>query len=705
MKRFYTVLWMLLVCILAFAKSVTFKIDNPDAVSVYDPNTYQVATWGADNSLTLTVEGYASIRGEANQGFIIKNMVDTENTTCSFGETYFNLYSSEFNDGEIYTITTAEKEPTILVIKADPETVYMTYMEQEYGAEQQVDGAWRIVEPELYSSIYVYAKENYMLSSIINPNGGEELWSLMQTAYINTYNLKSGENVYTVEAVDLSKSRTDFVTVTVDGDVSKVALQRNMTGSVTLTDGTNEVWYDPKTEVPFTISSANYSISLYKVTLNGNTVAPQGSSWSVEPQNGDEIVIYTEFPDKDVPVKFNFVNEGTEAAISAVMVNDEAVPASEWSKDNFTVKLGSNLSVAYSNLFNISAVTVNGENASTWSYSTTVKNEDGYEFNITATKKATIKYTLVCNDPEQIQVEYGYNNPQTLTGTSTELEVVDGDYTPLRILPANGYVITKVESDKMGDLTNNRTNIRITETQTITVTSEKFIRPFTGTIYLAPAEWLSTNLTLGQYTDTRSEMALKEGYNFFEFAESDKPFTIGAYSGPNMTVYLNGNVITPTYGTYEDLRNYEEGDIIKIYPEPVAPYPVKVEIEDGIKDCAIIHDFYNFVEESGQFTVLPGTIIMFSYMGDTEIDIKSNGVEVPVDETYGCPALYVQEPVNITITKKEQNSIHDILSGKNTCNDVYNMQGILVKRAATADDINALPAGLYIVGNKKIAVR
>lgn len=275
MKRFYTVLWMLLVCILAFAKSVTFKIDNPDAVSVYDPNTYQVATWGADNSLTLTVEGYASIRGEANQGFIIKNMVDTENTTCSFGETYFNLYSSEFNDGEIYTITTAEKEPTILVIKADPETVYMTYMEQEYGAEQQVDGAWRIVEPELYSSIYVYAKENYMLSSIINPNGGEELWSLMQTAYINTYNLKSGENVYTVEAVDLSKSRTDFVTVTVDGDVSKVALQRNMTGSVTLTDGTNEVWYDPKTEVPFTISSANYSISLYKVTLNGNTVAPQ----------------------------------------------------------------------------------------------------------------------------------------------------------------------------------------------------------------------------------------------------------------------------------------------------------------------------------------------------------------------------------------------------------------------------------------------
>ena len=37
--------------------------------------------------------------------------------------------------------------------------------------------------------------------------------------------------------------------------------------------------------------------------------------------------------------------------------------------------------------------------------------------------------------------------------------------------------------------------------------------------------------------------------------------------------------------------------------------------------------------------------------------------------------------------------------------DIYTTTGILVKRNATKADIDVLPAGIYIVGGKKVAVR
>jgi len=38
-------------------------------------------------------------------------------------------------------------------------------------------------------------------------------------------------------------------------------------------------------------------------------------------------------------------------------------------------------------------------------------------------------------------------------------------------------------------------------------------------------------------------------------------------------------------------------------------------------------------------------------------------------------------------------------------NDIYNMQGVCVKRSATQADIDALPSGLYIIGGRKVVVR
>lgn len=38
-------------------------------------------------------------------------------------------------------------------------------------------------------------------------------------------------------------------------------------------------------------------------------------------------------------------------------------------------------------------------------------------------------------------------------------------------------------------------------------------------------------------------------------------------------------------------------------------------------------------------------------------------------------------------------------------NDIYTLQGVCIKRNATQEDIDALPAGLYIIGGKKVLVK
>ena len=48
--------------------------------------------------------------------------------------------------------------------------------------------------------------------------------------------------------------------------------------------------------------------------------------------------------------------------------------------------------------------------------------------------------------------------------------------------------------------------------------------------------------------------------------------------------------------------------------------------------------------------------------------------------------------------------IDDITIDTDNRNDVYNLQGICIRRNATQADIDALPAGIYIVNGRKLIV-
>ena len=49
--------------------------------------------------------------------------------------------------------------------------------------------------------------------------------------------------------------------------------------------------------------------------------------------------------------------------------------------------------------------------------------------------------------------------------------------------------------------------------------------------------------------------------------------------------------------------------------------------------------------------------------------------------------------------------VENVISDKASTGDVYNMQGICVKRGASVEDLNSLPTGIYIINGKKIVVK
>jgi len=65
-------------------------------------------------------------------------------------------------------------------------------------------------------------------------------------------------------------------------------------------------------------------------------------------------------------------------------------------------------------------------------------------------------------------------------------------------------------------------------------------------------------------------------------------------------------------------------------------------------------------------------------------------------------------PKFTTINEKdfEASGIEEILiSEDNKDIDIYNLNGVCIKRNATEDDINSLAPGLYVVGGKKVFVK
>lgn len=561
-----------------------------------------------------------------------------------------------------------------------------------------------------YESVQIKANDNAFLTKVVKSMEGtddsEMYVSNMSECYL--YISASDEGArFTVTTANADEVRDGACRIWVDNP-ENVQLQRSGTYSfIDLAEGWNDVKYITESELPLTIGPKNYGTSLYQVKVNGEVVSPQGTAWRITPANGDEVEIFANFPDIDIPMKFSYVNEESKGFISSVTVNGETV--TNYNDDNFTVKAGSNVTISgNTNDYKLNSFTVNGSNTYFYGqYTFTVIEETTIE--IDAKKYGTVKAILDIDNPENIIVYRGYSyNNDIIGGLITgenEIELSETN-AQIQIKALSGCYITSVTANEMiiSKDYSDAYNITVTEGMMIKVKSGAIERDSKAVVYIDSREAAAQYFNFQR--GDRSSIDIVTGYNEISFYDGDNPFGLSWYGAEFANVYKNNEAIEPMYAgstTYE--FNLTDGDVVKVFlasnPEMLEAELTAADNVDADKVVVTMDRINNVAEWVGKHKTLPGTEINIESADDDELSVTVDGENVNADE-YGVFTVVVKKNTNIAVTLKEPTGITGIGTEKGTGNRIYNIQGM---RMADNADVKQLPAGIYIINGKKVVKR
>lgn len=556
-----------------------------------------------------------------------------------------------------------------------------------------------------YESVQIKAAADAFLSKVVRSQEGaedsEEYVSNMSECnlYISSY--YEGAK-YTVTTADASSARDGSCRIYVD-DPSKVTLQRSGTYTyVDLSEGWNDVKYIKASELPLTIGPKNYGSALYQVKVNGEPVPAEGSAWRLSPADGDNIEIFANFPDVDVPVKFSYATDESKGFVTGVTVDGTAV--SNYNDDNFTVKAGSNLTISgNTGDYMLNSFSVNGNSVYFYGQYNFIVTE-ATTISIDAKKYGTVKATLNVDNASNITVYRGesyYNDIIQIHDGDNVIELSETN-TQIQIKPASGCFITSVTADgsKYSADYNGAYNIYVTEGMNIAVVSGAIERNSKAVVYIDSREAASQYFNFQR--NDRSTIDIVTGYNEFNFYEGDNPFGLSWYGAAYANVYKNGEAVSPMYSgstTYE--LTLADKDVVKIYLAS-DPETYKADITAGAgvgaSDVTVVFDRISVPADwAGSRSVLPGTEIAFRAAGENDIRVSADGAAV-APAADGAFIVTVNKNTAISVFMAES-GIEAVATGSEPDGAVYNLQGI---RVADKNGMNDLPAGIYIVNGKKV---
>ncbi len=696
------------------AKTVTFTSNCPAAVQIINTADYSYITIPASGTLTTNLDNSVSVNIQPNTGYQINSVSVNGNSIWGSGSWYISSY--DLPEGCTVAIDASEKQPKTLTIVGDPSMVYVSFQYSTYDALTNVNGQWNFNITNEYETTYVYAYEGYMISSIKDQNGNENVYSPTQSC--SFYHGSLGQNtVLTVEAYDLAATRTTHVSLEVDGDASVVKVTRNGEyNSIPVADF-GDIALNPDTELPLTIEHNYYSSNLYKVAVNGEEVSAQGRSFRLSSlSNGDKIKVTTDFPEVKVPVNFIFANEGTEDAIN-VTVDGQNVFKDVWSTEGWGVMMGHNLGISTNQTdFNITTLMINGQLVSASSWSDCVRSEDAITVFVSATPIEPYHVTVYYSDPNSFGIYKDWNKtePYELTGEDCTVLDVKRSNSNLYIQANDGFILDGVYDANDTSL---GTSVYVSSDMEIYVYTSEFKRDRTLVFYMDEnASWTYANLTLSSNNyDTRKEFnyyssdsnnPIGPGYSFINFAEQDAPFSVSAYTSASGSakVYLNGAEVPYRNYSFSMPSEVPDNSVLKLYWGAPAEYTVTYTLDEDAA-ASVAHDYVEEIENPSVHTVLAGTHSVISVKARTNspLEVKANSAAVEPDEL-GRYIVPINADTEISVANGSQTGVEGIEAAAPTSGAVYNLQGIKVLDATEADRINELPAGIYIVGGAKVFI-
>ena len=615
------------------------------------------------------------------------------------------------------------------------------------GQEQTFDADGYVkfdLANEEYGTCYISTVDPYVLSSdSYSTEYGDEVYK----NNLYTYNKNSFEfypsgysynGVYKVEyefiTVDETVLRNNVATIKVHGNPEKLQMSNyySWTTKSDFVEGDNIYRFmDAEANVGF--SSKDYSHPLYKLEQNGTEVEGSYGNWDITLANNDVIDIYTEYPDKDVTITFEFKGEACRKSIRYLTIGGKAY--TDFSEP-IVAKMGENYSLSLSSInYETTFFSINGEpqELGYWMGDDGILTED-IAYVIEQTKRPCYTATVTVDD--YTHIKYNEAGVEGLVPTSNTFEVEVGvenaQYNPVYFLPLD-YNFNIVECTVNGQPATyyeyyGYYEVELKEeAQEINITTEALERPYTFSFYFNSPQkasydyydqfglsgwWLSCE---ARRSDINENM--KAGYNIFDIGDVDGQFQMYFYGAEDditkyAHVYINDKKVEAKL-VYEDPAFFTpaDKDAVKVYisEEEPAFYTATFAVEDA---AAVKGAYVDLIKEisvadKAEFEALQET--GFSLLLADGYVVKLNGEQIePMEE----PVLARSEEgtvyyfdrvkyLNVEIVKGES-GITTIAADDNAVDPaVYNILGVKVSNGSTDN----LPAGLYIQKGQKFYVK
>lgn len=551
-----------------------------------------------------------------------------------------------------------------------------------------------------YGYLYVNATSGNVITYAMNETTGSSASTGSSTYfYIGSY--AGASQVISVKSADLEASRTASCTVNID-DASKVNMSYYDGSKVELVNGENIVKFNPETESQFQISHVNYGETLFSVKLNDVAQSDSYGRYYVTVADGDKLDIAANFPVVPATISFSYgANEAEVIGCLSAKVN--GIDVTDFDGKTLSVMMGDKVTlIGNTDLYNFNyAITVNGASQYFYgSYEFTVTSETN-TVEVNATKYTSYSAYITVDTPENIEVYPGNSNtPLQLTaGEATAMEITsNNNYINVRPTTDCSIVSIKVNGSEYG--TSSTTIRNINENDQIVITTKKIARDKTATIWVDDLNAAQYGYGVQRYSDRASVTLVSGEAVTVNFDDSDNPYYLSFYGPTYCSIFQNGIYSVPQYeGSTSYYITLANGDAVKVYlaslPEKYAVSFVQ-NIENAISSVAT--DGQAYANWASGFTALAGTKVAIT-TADDKAEVTVNGEKATADEN----GTFVVEITNDTeIIISEASGIENIEMGNAGNRNVYNMQGILIYKNASSEQINNLPAGLYIVNGKKV---
>ena len=541
---------------------------------------------------------------------------------------------------------------------------------------------------------------DYAVESVVNKAGTPvSVYSGQAYFYFDS---SDANHYYKITTKDLAAARTATLNVECDAPEKLTLRFSGAYRGITLSSNTQQVRFDPESESPVMLEKS-YNDDFYEVKLNDKDVEASYGSYSIDIKDGDKLYVKMTPPDVDYNYTITEM-EGADGFVAGVTVDGTAVE----NYKSFKAHAGSTIVIKGNTSSYIFEKMELGTETVTYFYSDySFKAKADTDIKIYARQPEKFTASFDIDDPDNVIIYTGYDPSAAfeLKAGKQDLtfqESMGGNSIYVNIISSNNGLLKSVKKNGSEILSGSDVYTTVAKGDEFVIVTEKITRDWTAVMYVSGIN--DSHYFSFENTNTHLSICqISEGYNKFNFGAVDNPASLGFYPKNDTTpiVFVNGEVKSPLYaGSFSYELSMTDNDVVKVFingePDKYALSFVMPENTEGISVRRdLITPITDFATASTAHAgtvyhvTVPDAAAYTATLGDTPLtfDADNTAEFTPTADA----TLTVAGVVD---------GIEDVTVGSKANTEVYNMQGIRV-----AGDASNLPAGLYIIGGKKVLVK